>query len=178
MSVAPRQIDGYMIVPPAKAGIHPDDIAEAPTEKIVWFKLRQFTDVPPFGKKLFLGSTSEKNRLFHQFRSFVLAGQAYWEAGSKTSGSPASLLYYYSVLNLAKAELLQTNPNDILSNSIHHGLSYKHAASSSIKSDYLEVGKGVFPLLFEKRTGVKIPLKTKIPVRNLLSLIPRYRVRS
>ena len=175
MVVTPRVATHFRVIHPYRNGIQPDLIIEPPTEKITWFKLRQFTDVPSIGKSLFNGSQAEKNKLFRQFQNYILAGQANWEAGAKTNGAAASLLYYYGALNLAKGELLRTNPAAILSGPIHHGLTYKPTKSSknsNIKSDSLEVRKGIFPLLYEKRTGVKLPPGTKIPIRNLLSLIP------
>lgn len=145
---------------------------DSATENLVWLRLRQLTDIPARGKSLFTGTTSEKNAMHREFQNYVRQGQTYWTAGMRTDGSSSALLYYYGALNLAKAELLTSHPQAILQPKISHGLLHKHTASRSIRGDYLEVSKGVFPLLFEKRTGIKIPLGTKIPITNLLSLIP------
>lgn len=146
--------------------------SDTASENLVWFRLRQFTDIRARGKALFTGTTAEKNAIHREFQNFVRQGQTYWTAGMKTEGSSSALLYYYGALNLAKAELLTSHPEAIVKSKIAHGLLHKHTLSTSIRGDYLEVSKGVFPLLFEKRTGIKIPFGTRIPITNLLSLIP------
>ncbi|MFZ2228592.1 MAG: YaaC family protein [Candidatus Nanopelagicaceae bacterium] len=121
---------------------------------------------------MFSSSGPNWKNLHRQFGSYIRQSQTYWEAGTHINGSAAALPYYYSALNLAKAELLQTKPTEILGLKIGHGLTYKTTTTTSIKSDYLEVTSGLFPLLYEKRTGLKIPVGTRLPISNLLALIP------
>lgn len=98
--------------------------------------------------------------------------QTYWDAGDATRGSAAALPYYYGALQLAKAELLISNPAEIQAGSIMHGLRKLRSNTTSIRSDQLEVTCGVFPLLYERRMGQSIPLGTRLSAINLLSLIP------
>lgn len=148
------------------------DYYEPASPKIVWLALRETTDIPTRGREMFSGSGQNWKYLHRQFGSYVRQSQTYWNAGSQIQGSAAALPYYYSALNLAKAELLQTNPSEILGLKIGHGLTYKTTSTMSIKSDYLEIAPGVFPFLYKKHTGMKIPIGTKLPVSNLLALIP------
>lgn len=80
--------------------------------------------------------------------------------------------YYYAILNLAKAELLRTHPSQATADRVGHGLSYKGSGSTSIRGDAVTVHDGVFKMLFEKRVGTPIPNLTRLPVTNLMSLIP------
>lgn len=146
---------------------------EPMSDKLAWLRLRELTDVPSRGLQLFTGSRPTRNSLYNEFRNYIRQAQSYWNAGQKTSGSASTLLYYYGLLNLAKAELLQTNPESVLGKSIHHGLSAKMTTSASIRSDALGVvAGGVFPLLYRKRTGQDLAAGSKLPVLNLMSLVP------
>lgn len=98
--------------------------------------------------------------------------QTYWDAGGKTRGSAAALLYYYGALQLAKAELLQSHPAAIQAGNVHHGLRKVRSSTQSIRSDYLVVTDGVFRMLYEKRTGRSLPVGTRLRMINMLSLIP------
>lgn len=121
---------------------------------------------------LFSGSLADRRSRYSDFRALMRQAQTYWDAASTTKGSAAALPFYYSQLQLAKAELLITNASEIQAGSIMHGLRKVRSRTRSIRSDYLEVTRGVFPLLFEKRTGRALPIGTRISAVNLLSLIP------
>jgi hypothetical protein len=121
---------------------------------------------------LFSGSLAERRALYRDFRAFCNQARTYWEAGAKTNGSAAALPYYYATLQLAKAELLKTNPAAIRAQAIMHGLKRIPSATTSIRSDVVQVTRGVFPLLYRKRTGSDIPVGTRIRALDLLSLIP------
>jgi hypothetical protein len=108
------------------------------------------TDIPVEGLKLSPGSLSEQTNLRREFRNFLRQGKTYWDAGAITRGSAAALPYYYGALNIAKAELLITNPREILEEGIHHGLSLQKNGSGDIKNDVLVVHDGVFKLLYAK----------------------------
>ncbi|MFF2274565.1 YaaC family protein [Agromyces sp. NPDC058126] len=167
-----RPIGAFIATRPQSQTFVNRHFAEEPTESFIWFRLRQMCDVPSIGMSLFTGTLAERRALYRDFRAFMRQAQTYWHAATSTSGSAAALPYYYAQLQLAKAELLQTNGPEIQKGSIMHGLRKLRSGTASIKSDYLEVTKGVFPLLFRKRTGRDIPPGTKINAFNLLSLIP------
>lgn len=157
---------------PVRPGTDVAIFSEPMSDKLAWLRLRQLTDVPSKGLALFAGTRTEKNRLYIEFKNFIRQAQTYWEAAHGTEGSASTLLYYYSALNLAKAELLRTNPAEIVGKSIHHGLSARLTQSNSFKSDRVATPRGVFPLLFEKRTGTPLPPQLRFPVNNVLSLLP------
>lgn len=172
MTKAFRPYDQWYTTLPLEPNVTPIIFTEAMSDKIAWMRLRQLADVPSRGLALFAGTRPERNRLYKHFRSYVRQAQTYWNAAGNTEGSASTLLYYYAVLNLAKAELLQTNPNEIIGKSIHHGLSAKLSEPMSLRGDRLTAPRGLFPLLFEKRTGMALPPRIQFPVVNILSLIP------
>jgi len=146
--------------------------AEGASNDFLWFRLRQLADVPEVGIAQFSGTLAERRATYRDFRGFVRQARTYWDAGSSTNGSAAALPYYYGALQLAKAELLQAYPTQIQGGAINHGLRKIRNATTSIRGDYLEVTSGVFPLLYEKRTGKSLPIGTRLKAMNLLSLIP------
>lgn len=127
---------------------------------------------PSQGRDLFSGTLADRNALWREFRNYVRQARAYDDASRGVHGSSAALLLYYSLLNLAKAELLTRSPASILGQPIRHGLLFKRGTGHSIAGDAVEVSAGVFPLLYEKRTGTPLPLGTRIPVKRLLPLVP------
>lgn len=167
-----RPYKSWNTVLPLKRGSRAGTFDEAMSDKLSWLTLRQLSDVPDRGLALFSGTRPERKRLHTHFRSYVRQAQAYWVAGNRTQGSASALLYYYAALNLAKAELLQTNPNEIIGKSIHHGLSAKLSEPTSLRGDRLTAPRGIFPLLFEKRTGSPLPQRMQFPIVNVLSLLP------
>lgn len=143
---------------------------EAPSDKLAWMQLRQLTDDPEQAMALFSGSRAERNSLYKEFRNYVRQARIYWTVGSRTEGSAAALPYYYSALNLAKAELLKTHASVVLNQFPHHGLRLRATSTSSIRGDRLATQRGVFSFLYEKRVGSQLP-RSSLRVVNLLSLI-------
>ncbi len=84
----------------------------------------------------------------------------------------SSLLYYYAMLNFAKAELLDKHHSQIVDQKIRHGLSFNAVRAKSVAGDYLTVTTGVFPLLYEWRTGYQLLNGTQLPLSRLLRAIP------
>ena len=76
------------------------------------------------------------------------------------------------MLNFAKAELVDTNERDIVNQRIGHGLSFNPVSARTVAGDTLTINSGVFPLLYRRRTGHRIPARTRLPVKSLLCLIP------
>jgi hypothetical protein len=83
----------------------------------------------------------------------------------------ASLLFYYAMLNFAKAELLHVAPAAV-DGFAHHGLRFNGTRARSIAGDTLSVTDGVFPLLYETRTGRPIRVGERLRVKSLLTRIP------
>jgi hypothetical protein len=167
-----RPIGSYFSSRIVPLGAAPSMFNEEPSDKLAWLQLRELTDDPAVGLALFSGTRPQRNKLYRDFQNYVRQARTYWEAASRTDGSAAALPYYYAALNLAKAELLQSHPTQVVGKFIRHGLSMRASASPSIKGDRLLTEKGVFSLLYEKRVGAQLPNSTSLRVTNLLSLLP------
>jgi hypothetical protein len=124
------------------------------------------------GRPLFPGNAGEKNRAWREFRSYIRQARAYDDVAAATVGSSAALPLYYAILNLAKAELLTDTPGAIIGQPIAHGLRIQKTATDSISGDKVRTGPGVFPLLYQKRTGQPLAMNLDLPVRRLLGQIP------
>jgi hypothetical protein len=98
--------------------------SEPPSSEIAWLNLNLFYEVRAQGRSLFEGSLSQRNTLWREFRNYVRQARTCFEAGSRVPCSSSTLLMYYAFLNLAKAELLRTNPKQIMGQTIRHGLSF------------------------------------------------------
>lgn len=150
------------------------------SERVLWLAFEELADVPERGTSLFAGTQPERKRLYREFHNYVRQGRAYWDAARLVRGSAAALPFYYSALQLAKGELLQSNAARVTGLGLTHGLSFRTTGSSAFAGDHLLVKDGVFSLLYKKRTGLALPRDTKLPIKNLLALIPEigheYRV--
>jgi YaaC-like protein len=142
---------------------------ESATRALIWRELLQLADVPKAGRALFSGSLVRRSRLWKEFGSFIRQAKAYDDAASLVNGPSSALLQYYTALNLAKAELL-TLPNN--PKAFAHGLTSSSQSARSIAGDVVTVKPGVFPLLYEKRTGVSLPTGTRLNVKRLLGSVP------
>jgi hypothetical protein len=142
------------------------------SDRLLWLQLREMSDDPVRGLALFSGNRAQKNTLFRDFQNYLRQAKTYCDAATRIEGSAAALRFYYSALNLAKAELLQTHSSQIVGKFIRHGLGLRSSASPSIRGDRLSVEKGIFRLLYEKRVDAPFPIRPNPRVTNLLSLIP------
>lgn len=166
----PRELSGAWATPPISPSRTTQVFSEALNAPLMWLKLTEAGSVSDVGRGLFSGSLADRNRLWREFRNCIRQAHAYWEAGQSTAGSSSALLYYYSFLNLAKAELLTTRPADVQGR-VHHGLSFNPTAASSFRGDRIKVVQGVFPMLYEKRVGAPLTAGTTFSVPRMLSLI-------
>jgi hypothetical protein len=105
------------------------------------------------------------------YRNFLRQALSNFRAALNVDNRSASLLYYYAMLNFAKAELLRVNPVTV-QGFVAHGLSFNGLNARTIGGDYLTVKDGVFRLLYERRTGYQLPVGTRLPVKRLLGNIP------
>ncbi len=147
---------------------------EPPTAQLLWSHINKYSLVRDRGRQLFrVDSLSQKNALWNEFSSFCRQAQAYWDAAETVRDPSSALLYYYAILNLAKAELLVGGEAaNILAGPIHHGLTYSPSSSSSMRADRVGIRQnGVFPRLYELRQ--KSPLMEKyIPISRAILHIP------
>ncbi|MCX5605394.1 YaaC family protein [Streptomyces phaeochromogenes] len=134
--------------------------------------LRRHAEIKTVGRSRFPGPLSRQNSLWKDYRNFLRQALSNFEAAITVPNRSACLLYYYAMLNFAKAELLSTIPSSIIGQRVGHGLSFSPSRAKSVAGDHLTVVPGVFPWLYEARTGQKIAIGTKIPVKRLLTQIP------
>jgi len=120
-----RPISNFYTALPVPRGTPPFQFQEAPSEKLAWLQLRELADDTKVGLALFRGTRPQRNVLHHEFRNYLRQAKTYWDAARQVEGSASALLYYYGVLNLAKAELLQSQPDQIVGKHIRHGLSMR-----------------------------------------------------
>lgn len=134
--------------------------------------MRRHAEIAEVGRGRFSGNLAAKNRLWLQYRNFLRQALSNFEAAVTVGNRSASLLYYYAMLNFAKAELLDTNSVQIANVRIGHGLSFSPVSAQTVAGDTLKVTDGLFPLLYERRTGRTLPHGLKLPIKRLLANIP------
>lgn len=149
-----------------------DSFVEGASRELCWSQLGFFTEIPSKGRSLFKGSAREKNEKFRNFSAFARQAKAYDDAAALTNGPSRSLLTYYCLMNLAKAELLRSHPAQMLNGKIGHGLSVKFSNSTELNGDFITVYDGIFSMLYEARTGAALPKGTKFRARRLFSQVP------
>jgi hypothetical protein len=166
-----RPVSGYQVVPLVWE-ITPRIEAQSPVA--VWEPLHTIARSPTAATKHFAATPDDAKRalLADEFGSYIRQAYEYFQGGTKVPGASAALLYYYSALQLAKAELLVVDPDRILGVRIGHGLSHQITNADDPASDFLTVVPGVFPALYGKRTGEVIPPGTKLYIRELLPYVP------
>jgi hypothetical protein len=138
---------------------------------LLWRELDLEASHAERGRQLFAGTLGQRNQLWKEFRSYIRQAKEYDDAAAHVHGPSAALLLYYMALNLAKAELLTTTPNPITGQVIRHGLTFSPTGAKTIAGDHLGVQAGVFPLLYRKRTGSPLPLKTQLRIKPMLGYI-------
>jgi hypothetical protein len=146
---------------------------EPPSSGFAWQLLGQYADIPERGRSLFQGTRAQQESVWREFRNYVRQAKAYFDGAQHVSGSSSALLYYYSFLNLAKAELLRTVPQQIVNRDIKHGITHRPNEARTIRRDHVTVRPGgVFPLLYRARTGLTPPAGAVISIPRILGSIP------
>jgi hypothetical protein len=161
----------WILAPPSPTG-SVQNFLEPASRDLIWKWIELLANNPTEGRKLFPGNLAAKNRLWREFHNYVRQAKAYDDAADAVTGNSSGLLQYYALLNLAKAELLITNANVVMTPPLRHGLVFQRSHGDSISGDVVQVAAGVFPLLYEKRTGLQLPLGTRLSVKRLLSHVP------
>ncbi|MFJ9475464.1 YaaC family protein [Streptomyces mirabilis] len=167
-----RQYPHWILLPPydPKKGFHA--WSESASFPLLLENLRRHAEIKAVGRSRFPGSLNRKNALWKEYRNFLRQALSNFEAAITVSNRSACLLYYYAMLNFAKAELLSTIPGNITGKFVGHGLSFSPSRAKSVAGDVLVVKEGVFPWLYEARTGHKLAIGTRISVKRLLTQIP------
>ncbi|MFC1404002.1 MULTISPECIES: YaaC family protein [Streptacidiphilus] len=134
--------------------------------------LRRHAEIAEVGRARFPGTLAQKNKAWREYRNFLRQALSNYTAAIDVPNRSACLLYYYAMLNFAKAELLSNRPNDISGKFVGHGLSFSPKRAQTVAGDVLEVKEGVFRWLYEERTGHSLPKGTRLSVKRLLAQIP------
>jgi hypothetical protein len=148
---------------------------ERATVPLVEEMLREEADIAAIGRERFSGSSSKKDLYWHEYGAFIDQARTYLRAANSMTDHSACLMYYYAAMNLAKAELLSHNQTIPIGFKWNHGLSHRTDTDAKAVTDSIQIqAEGVFPRLYEKRTGTKIgavqSFAVKAIVRNILEL--------
>lgn len=145
---------------------------EAATIPFILEQLSTHSEIQSVGRRRFQGTIAQKNALYFHFRNFTRQAISNFRSAQMVTNRSAALLYYYAALNFAKAELIDAHADRLVNSGIGHGLSFNPTNAKTVFGDYLTVRAGVFPMLYERRTGIPIENGTKLNVRRLLLQVP------
>lgn len=153
--VAQPALDAHRIITPlVKPGTRM--LETAPNEDEIWEILRLVSsDRERFIAIAVAVPPAEIDSAWLTYKAFVRQADTYYRAATSMNGSAAALLYYYSFLNLAKAELCQWRPSSV-AGVVRHGIGSQFEGDME---DWTVTShpSGVFPLLYEKRVGRALP---------------------
>lgn len=169
-----RQFNRWALAPPSGFAATKTATAwyEGASTGLLLESLRRHAEIQSIGRRRFTGSLATRNRLWVPYRNYLRQAMNNYSAALGVPNRSACLLYYYALLNFAKAELLDGFASKLVDEKIGHGLSFHPARARTIKGDYLTVQDGVFPLLYERRTGYSFPAGTRLPITRVLANIP------
>jgi hypothetical protein len=134
--------------------------------------LRKHSEIVSYGRRRFTGTLAQKNASWRHYRNFLRQAMSNFDAALNVPNRSACLLYYYALLNFAKAELLNTHASQLVDTFIGHGLQFSSYEARTIAGDTLIVKEGVFRMLYERRTGRTISVNQRLPIKRLLANIP------
>ncbi len=171
---AARPFSQWLLSPPHSFAANSDFVIwyEQGSPEFLLETLRRHAEVAKIGRARFPGNLPAKNKLWKAYRNYLRQAISNYQAALGVPNRSGCLLYYYAMLNFAKAELLDTNAGQIIDQRIGHGLSFSPTKAKTVRGDTLTVRDGVFPLLYERRTGQALPVGTTLPVPRLMSNIP------
>ena len=160
---APRNAQAWpMPLSPWKKspGIH-----SRPTPELMWRYITEAVEVPGVVKEVFGKPSSVAAR---QAAAFIRQAEAFYACGARTAGPTSALPYYYSFMNLAKAELI-ARTGKVLPQALVHGLKSSIGVKRKL-GPYLSVTEsgGVFARLLQARTAQQIRKGTAISLYRLL----------
>ncbi len=171
---AARSFSKWVLAPLVRPGRGLKTVFERPNTTSLLQELRADAELPEVGRARFHGSLRTRNALWLDYRSFLRQGISNYRAATAVEDRSAFLLYYYAMLNFAKAELLASGSTSVRGR-VMHGLSFDPTRARTVAGDALLVTDGVFRQLYEVRTGYVLPLKARLPVRRLLCQVPEIR---
>ncbi len=110
------------------------------------------------------------------FGGYIRQGYDFWLASRNTPTPTNAVLLYYSVLQLAKAELLIHCPDVVLGRQMRHGISTIDLDAETIEGVSEKPARsGVFVELVKSRTGKKVSMDDRWTLHQLMSAFPDSR---
>ncbi len=144
-------------------------------ERELWSTLEYYSEVEEVGLDLIrtkgLQPPSDHQKIFNWFQAFVRQAKSYYSSAKTLHYRSSSLLYYYSFLNLVKAYLLLIQPQRIMDQKIHHGLTYDiPTTNTDFQLEIIGVRRGAFPMFYEAQIAIAISTATgsSLNIVNLL----------
>lgn len=149
-------------------GLHTD----GPIDDELWILLEYYSEVEEVGQKYLLSQGIPKRQVkqtYKYFQSFVRQSKTYYLSAKNLHPRSAGLLYYYCFLNLAKAALVQKNPQ-IGKTRTGHGVSCLPKDFSKLKSQTVKIldDDGVFQKMYDWYFGTPIK-KQSLNIKELLN---------
>ena len=167
-----RRFNHWFVVPPRRSKVDTETWAEPASIPLVRELLRRHAEISSYGSRRLAGNRAQRNASWYHYRNFLRQGMSNFDAATQVSNRSACLLYYYALLNFAKAELLRLHANQVVDTRIYHGLTFDVTRARTIAGDRLRVNNGVFRLLYEQRVGHKIAVGQILPIKRILANIP------
>jgi len=145
---------------------------ESASVELVEEMLREEAELPSIGRERFSGTLAQRNAYWREYAAFITQARSYLNAASLMKDHTSALLYYYAAMNLAKAELIKHDQSTPLGFKWMHGLTHRTDTSvKAIRDSVSAQVDGVFPRLYEKRTGTSLGRRS-IPVTKIIRNIP------
>jgi hypothetical protein len=133
---------------------------ERPTGSTLLERLRSEAERESVEPSRFSSSRAHRNAAWRAYRNFLRQAISNFGAAMTVETRSAVLLYYYAMLNFAKAELLALGVAGI-DGPIAHGLPLDVTQAGTVQGDSLTVVDGVFPALYQALTGWVLPVGTR-----------------
>ena len=168
---AGREFDRWLLKPPADPNRIVAYVWERPNAASLLEMIRTEAELQAVGRSRFIGTLKQRNELWLSYRNFLRQGISNFRAALRVDNRSASLLYYYAMLNFAKAELLSAGPTAV-QGFVSHGLAFNVTKARTVIGDSLTVREGVFRLLYGHRTGSQLSVGTRVPISRLLTHVP------
>lgn len=169
---APRVYQNWLLLPPHDPHKSTENWVESASISLLRELLVRHAEIRKIGRSRFHGTLQQKNQLWKESRNYLRQAISNFDAAMQVPNRSACLLYYYSMLNFAKAELLNVQASAIVNRRIRHGLSFSPTKARTIRGDSLVVQDGVFKLLYEHRTGHSIKPGTRLRIVDILANVP------
>jgi hypothetical protein len=167
-----RPIMNWALMPPVDPAGRSETWSEPASIPLVRELLRKHAEISSYGTRRFSGTRAQRNASWYHYRNFLRQALSNFDAAIQVSNRSACLLYYYALLNFAKAELMNTHAAQVVNTRIYHGLTFDVTRAATISGDRLRINNGVFPLLYERRVGRPIANGEFLSIKRVLGHVP------